>query len=351
MFSRDSASEGTLLLKSILMYSSAPVHLHIICDEDAREYLEDRLALVTQPRHNVHVRFYPMSQDKMLARIHREGAITTDHSAGVPGLMKLFIHEILPDTVKKTIFLDTDAFFISDPVLLWNRFDDFGPEAALSMPTHFDQSAPEWHNANRICSCVMLLDLEKLRKLRLMDSSEYRKNPEGTPALSPPAFTAMFGPPGKSGHYEGVKLGDQGYWWAIVSHRPEILQHLHFDYEVSSCLVEMYGTQLGDDGANESSAKKTQVHVWDTVHQDDIILPKVLHFNCLDGTPRFFEWEGWSDPKNPLTRTWGPAVSYHSGYKWLWLNQGQKDVQTMTVETIRAILFGDEQYGRTLSSS
>lgn len=191
--------------------------------------------------------------------------------------MKLFIHEILPDSVKRVIFLDTDALFISDPVLLWDQFDDFTPEAAISMPTHFEQSAPEWHNANRICSCVMLLDLEKLRKFRLMDSEAYRENQSSTPALSPPAFRAMFGSPGESGHYEGVKLGDQGYWWAIVSHRPELLQHLHFDYEVSSCLVGMYGTQLGDDDADESRARSTQRHVWDTPHQDDVILPKVLH--------------------------------------------------------------------------
>ena len=32
--------------------------------------------------------------------------------------MKLFIHEILPDTVKRAVFVDTDAFFISDPALL-----------------------------------------------------------------------------------------------------------------------------------------------------------------------------------------------------------------------------------------
>jgi len=352
MFSNDSASEGALLIKSILMYTSAPVHFHIICDEGAQEYLEGRLALVTHPRHNIFVRFYPMSREKMMARIDREGAITTDHSAGVPGLMKLFIHEILPNTVKKAIFLDTDAFFISDPILLWNRFNDFTPEAAISMPTHFDQSAPEWHDANRICSCVMLLDLEKLRMLRLMDSITYHEgDPHGTPALSPPAFRAMFGPPGGSGHYEDVKLGDQGYWWAIVKHYPEMLQHLHFDYEVSSCLLDMYGTKLGDDGADEPQAKKGQVHTWDTVHQDDVILPKVLHFNCLDGTPRFFEWEGWSDPTHYLTRAWGPAVFYHVGVKWLWLNQGPRDVSSVVVETVRNVVFADEQYAHGRLSS
>ncbi|TCD67648.1 hypothetical protein EIP91_012158 [Steccherinum ochraceum] len=320
-------------VKSILMYTSAPVNFHIICDDAAQNYLEGRFALRVWQ-----------------ARIKREGAIATDHSAGVPGLMKLFIHEILPTTVKKAIFLDTDAMFISDPVLLWNQFDDFGPEAALSMPTHFDQIAPQWHNANRICSCVMLLDLEKLRKLRLMDSVYYREDPTGVPALAPAAFRALYGPPGESGHYEDVKLGDQGYWWAIVDHRRELLQHLHFDYEVSSCLVRMYGTSLGDDGADEERAKSGQWLLDNTEHEDDVILPKVLHFNCLDGTPRFFEWEGWSDPDNYLTQNWGPAVFYHVGVKWLWLNQGPKDVTTVTMETVRDVVFADEQFGRGLSS-
>ena len=48
--------------------------------------------------------------------------------------MKLFIHEILPPTVKRTIFIDTDTFFISDPLLLWQQFDTFSPVTAISMP-------------------------------------------------------------------------------------------------------------------------------------------------------------------------------------------------------------------------
>ena len=84
-------------------------------------------------------------------------------SVGIAGLMKLFIHEILPDTVKRSIFIDTDAFFISDPALLWQQFDHFGADIAISMPSHPDQSSVEWHNANKICSCIMLLDLDRLR--------------------------------------------------------------------------------------------------------------------------------------------------------------------------------------------
>lgn len=77
----------------------------------------------------------------------------------------------------------------------------------------------------------MLLNLERLRELRLMDSSVYREDPNGLPALSPPTFVAMYGQTGEGGHYQNVHLGDQGYFWAIIKHRPDIFQHLSYDYE------------------------------------------------------------------------------------------------------------------------
>ena len=191
--------------------------------------------------------------------------------------MKLFIHEILPTSVKKSIFLDTDTFFISDPVLLWDHFKRLDPTIAVSMPSHNDQSEPAWHDANKICPCIMLLNLEKLRELRLMDSSIYRSDPRGPPALSPPAFRAMFGTPGPEGHYEGVKLGDQGYWWAIISHNNEIYEPLSFDWEISSCLVDMYLTGLGHDDASESEELASQIHTFATLQEGQVVLPKLLH--------------------------------------------------------------------------
>lgn len=200
------------------------------------------------------------------------------YSAHPPaGLMKLFIHEILPLSVKKSIFIDTDTFFISDPTLLWEHFKSIPSNVAVSMPSHPEMMAPEWHNANRICSCIMLLNLERLREIRLMDSSVYRSDPQGPPAFSPPAFHAMFGPPGPQGHYEGVKLGDQGYWWAIINHDPEIFQHLSYDWEVSSCLLDMYMTGLGHDDATESEELAIQIHTYATPHQGQVILPKLVH--------------------------------------------------------------------------
>ncbi|EKM55804.1 uncharacterized protein PHACADRAFT_184569, partial [Phanerochaete carnosa HHB-10118-sp] len=83
MWSEASASEGVILIKSILMYASGPIHIHVICDEAAQKYLEKRLALVTRPRYNILIRFYRPSWQAMADRVEREGSISTIHSAGI----------------------------------------------------------------------------------------------------------------------------------------------------------------------------------------------------------------------------------------------------------------------------
>lgn len=47
--------------------------------------------------------------------------------------MKLFIHEILPPSVKKVIFIDSDALIIADATLLWKTFDRLKPFTAFVM--------------------------------------------------------------------------------------------------------------------------------------------------------------------------------------------------------------------------
>ncbi|KAG6841202.1 hypothetical protein C0991_000864 [Blastosporella zonata] len=279
IWSESSAIEGAVLIKSILLYNTSPTHLHIICDDDAQRYLESRFSLVWRPLHDVRIWFYKPTWQSMLDRVDREGTIKTDHSAGLPGLMKLFLHEILPPTVKKGIYVDTDALFITDPTHLWNVFARLKPSTAIVMSSHPDQHAPEWHHASRICSCVMLLDLEKLRDLRLIDSSHYRHDSSQPAALSPPAFQAMFGLPSEHGHYENVRLGDQGYWWAIVDHRPDIFEPLSYDFEVTSCLLDTYMTGLGDDAIAEKDELSRQIHTRNTpqeVCQPYLLTPLIL---------------------------------------------------------------------------
>lgn len=68
--------------------------------------------------------------------------------------------------------------------------------------------------------------------------------------------------------------------------------------------------------------------------------------NCLHGTPRYFEWSGWSDPKDSLTIRWGGAVAYHVGFKWIWLNVGEQNNSTLEMVTRTDILFADEQFAK-----
>jgi hypothetical protein len=65
------------------MYTTRPVHFHIVCDEAAQLYLESRFRLLTRLVHRVVVRFYRPSFESMLDRVVREGSINTDHSAGI----------------------------------------------------------------------------------------------------------------------------------------------------------------------------------------------------------------------------------------------------------------------------
>jgi hypothetical protein len=120
--------------------------------------------------------------------------------------MKLFIHEILPPTVHKVIFVDTDALFVADPLLLWRTFSEWKQTTMISMPTHMDQDAAVWHYASKICSCIMLFDLDALREVRLMDSSAYRADTDGVKAYSPPMFEKLYGAPVPGEGYQDVKL-------------------------------------------------------------------------------------------------------------------------------------------------
>ena len=327
MFSEQSAKEGVVLLKvhhlafyfnivasrnrasfqSAIMYTSWPLHFHIICDEAAQTFLETGFLLLTHPLHSISVRFYRLSSQSMSDRISREGSIRTGHSAGnrkppfgcfstehaanklidLAGLMKLFMHELLPDDVDKAIYVDTDAFFLTDPALLWEEFSHWNSEVSISMPYHPNMNSPEtlaWHNATRICSCIMLLRFDMFRAQRLMDSSVYRADHSGLfpPALSPPTFEALFGPPGPDGHYIHVTLGDQTYWWAIVSNRMDLFRPLSYDWGVTNCMpLDMFMTGLGHDDISEEEESRAMVQLWGTPYEGQVVIPKILHLCAI----------------------------------------------------------------------
>jgi hypothetical protein len=74
------------------------------------------------------------------------------------GLMKLFLHEVLPDDVEKAIYVDTDAFFLTDPALLWEEFSHWGPDVAVSIPYHPNEDSPNGsthRRSARVLCCLI----------------------------------------------------------------------------------------------------------------------------------------------------------------------------------------------------
>jgi len=180
----------------------------------------------------------------------------------------------------------------------------------------------------------------------IADLSVYRADRSGLypPALSPPTFEALFGPPTPEG-FPHLTLGDQGYWWAIVSNRQDIFQPLRYDWEVSTCFMEMYGTGLvtGEDGATEDEERPRMYFLHDTPYEGQVILPKLLHFNCIFDDPLYYKSAMWSEPEGSLAMRWGPAVSYHVGFKWIWLNRGYAE-SPVDIEVILDPMFADERF-------
>ena len=65
--------------------------------------------------------------------------------------------------------------------------------------------------------------------------------------------------------------------------------------------------------------------------------------NCLDGVNRYYEWPGWSDPNNGLAQRWLPALRYHVGFKWIWLNVPGSNA-TLSVDALYDVKFEDELF-------
>ena len=128
-----------------------------------------------------------------------------------------------------------------------------------------------WHNATRICSCIILLRFDIFRAQRLMDSSIYRADRSGSfpPALPPTTFEAIFGAPGPDCHYIYVALWDQTYWWAIVNNRTDLFIQRSYDLGETSCVpLDKFMTGLSHDDISEERESRAMVQLWGTPYDD-----------------------------------------------------------------------------------
>lgn len=75
-----------------------------------------------------------------------------------------------------------------------------------------------------------------------------------------------------------------------MSQRPDIFEHLSLDWEVSSCLLDMYGTGLDKDhdGNSEHDERGQMVHLIGTPQEGGVILPKLLHLSVVSQLLFFF---------------------------------------------------------------
>jgi hypothetical protein len=68
-----------------------------------------------------------------------------------------------------------------------------------------------------------------------------------------------------------------------------------------------------------------------------------LSSNCLDGVSVYYTWPDWSNPELSLVKRWKPAVDYHVGFKWLWLNRGRAG-SPVDIQVVTDPLFADQRF-------
>ncbi|EJU01805.1 hypothetical protein DACRYDRAFT_116245 [Dacryopinax primogenitus] len=326
------AVEAVTMIKGILMHISTPVHLHIVCDEAAMYYIDDRLTLVHRPAYDIHVSYNLLSSSQIWARGARAGIGSTYH-AGAGGLAKVFLHEILTET-KRAIFIDIDTLFTVDPLLLWKEFDKFKPGQVFALPTLGPGS-----DELTVCSCSLLLDLEAMRDRFQWVASDLRPQASRTDVAYSSLMSAGLDP-------HNPPFGDQGVYYAIWRARPELAGHLGLSWDVSHCRNHWgFALDDGDDEmTEEEQVRRRGERMWDVERRmADAperwpIFPGILHFNCIDNAANSFTYSDIVD-----FPTWGPVVQVATQYKWTWLNRGDGSakVDRVMYEDVR---FADERW-------
>ncbi|TRM56127.1 hypothetical protein BD626DRAFT_520642 [Schizophyllum amplum] len=236
--------------------------------------------------------------------------------------------KLLPPAVKVAIYIEPDALFVSDPAALWRLALSLMPDVAPAVSLFYDQKTLH------VNSRVLLLNLQKLRDVRLMDSSVYRKVDHATNgAISPSAFRAVLGPPTRQdGRYDVRAMGgDAVFWRAFVTQRPDLFRTLDAGYISEGC---SRAQGAGLDAGNDSD--------------DGAVAPRLVHVDCVKTKP-YTSWRGWEDADTLANRRWGDAVRYFTNYKWLWLNAADTEPAGAFKMTViqGGVVYGDERYAAT----
>ncbi|KAF7256576.1 hypothetical protein EG68_05865 [Paragonimus skrjabini miyazakii] len=142
-----------------------PISLHLIMSESTKNIFHE---IVYGWAKNI-VNFHVYSAESYTSSMKR---IPNRHPAGVWGMVKLMVPEIVPQSVEKVIILDTDTIFNADVEELWSHFSRFDEYQSIGMA--FEQNpedahCADWHNPfmpeKGVNGGVVLVDLVKLRKI------------------------------------------------------------------------------------------------------------------------------------------------------------------------------------------
>jgi hypothetical protein len=283
-------NETVILIKSILIQCSAPVELNIVTEVDSKHFLINNvLRELKLLKKSLTVNFVIL--DLMWVKeLARKNNIKIRHHSGEWGIAKIYLPHILP-SVGRTIFVDTDMIFLTDPLLLWKKFSSFDSNTIIMW------HKPSGDTTNHICSCIMLWDFERSRQS--MWEIE----------IAPTAFKKYLKPFPDGTYNAGGGGGDQDFIWAIAKLRPDMFQYFGLDWNIQNC-YEFFG-----------------VHPTSLQRDNSKLFPGAIHFNCMSNA--YNNFAGWE---------W--VVNYMIWYRWDWLstpyemdNQEATNVEQKTLDT------------------
>lgn len=197
-----------------------------------------------------------------LVRIGLDQLIVAILNALVGGLVKMFIHELLP-TVDKALFIDTDMMFVVDPLLLWRTFDTMNSTQILLFPTLGPTS---WEGT--ICTCTMVMNLRMMREAHFMAST-----------LLPDLMNISISSTSYPGRVDPLAppFGDQGLYFAMWQARPELFGHLSLVWDMTGCRTGYGLTMEGGAETTTEEQVKNQVEVGDAPEKFEQLFPGIIH--------------------------------------------------------------------------
>ncbi|EFC37822.1 predicted protein [Naegleria gruberi] len=275
---RTTSDETTLLIKSILLnhVGNTQIELNIATDLYNMNFLiENVFNRIKVYRTQLNVNFKIVN----LTRIDEECnelKIPIVHHSGKWGMVKLFLDKVF-DTVKRTIFVDTDMVFGTNPDLLFSEFDKFKEETLFSWTRE-----PNWESKgpNHVCSCIFLWDMKKTRKVNYLKE------------FAIPASIEIFGFDEKTQQISKEKRNgsDQDFLFALNKMKPNFFNELDPSWNLANC-QNFFGVPSRSRSADR------------TTH-----FMGAIHFNCAGNT--YDDWKGWEWVKEYLI--W---------YRWDWFSR------------------------------